>query len=207
MEAERDATQKSSMRIYSFNLDNHILPEFGAIPYVISTARILNGVEAAVDRRWISENPAHRIRIRETDSKREPRFYRPAEIRLLLEKLADPCRAMVAIAVLTRLRIGEILALRWKRVDPLAEALEVAETYSSGGFGLPKARSSRRIIPMSATLVGIFKQLRSPGFTPGALVFCTLKGTPLNPRILYNRELAPACEAIGEPGVSLGFWT
>ena len=219
--------RKSSMRIYTFNLDNHILPEFGLIPLrdlnrshvesclsklqrkgnAVSTLRSVRAtfstvLEAAVDRRWISENPAHRIRIRESDSKREPRFYRPAEIRLLLEKLADPCRAIVAIAVLTGLRIGEILALRWKRVDLLAETLEVAESYSSGEFGPPKTRSSRRIIPMSATLVGIFKQLRPTGCTPEALVLCTSKGTPLNPQNLYNRELAPACDAIGNPPVS-----
>lgn len=159
-------------------------------------------LEAAVGRRFISDNPAHRIRIREADSKREPRFYRPAEIRRLLEKLEDPCRTVVSIAVLTGLRIGEILALRWKRVDLLRETLEVAETYSSGEFGPPKTRSSRRVIPMSASLVGIFKQFRPTGCEPESLVFATWKGTPLNAKNLYNRQLAPACDAIELPRVS-----
>jgi integrase len=34
------------------------------------------------------------------------------------------------------------------------------------------------------------------------LVFCTLKGTPLNSKNLYNRELAPACDGIKQPRVS-----
>ena len=219
--------RKSSMRIYQFNLDQHILPTFGVTPlrdlsrahiesclsglqrkgYAVSTLRSVRAtfstvLEAAVGRRFISDNPAHRIRIREADTKQEPRFYRPADVRRLLEKLEDPCRAVVAIAVLTGLRIGEILALRWKRVDLLNETLKVAETYSSGEFGPPKTRSSRRIIPMSATLVGMFKQLRPAGCEPEALVFATWKGTPLNAKNLYNRQLAPACDAIELPRVS-----
>jgi len=219
--------RKSSMRVYQFNLDQHILPVFGAIPvrdlsrahiesclsgmqrkgYAVSMLRSVRAtfstvLEAAAGRRFISDNPAHRIRIRDADSKREPRFYRPAEVRRLLEKLEDPCRAIVAIAVLTGLRIGEILALRWKRVDLLNETLEVAETYSSGEFGPPKTRSSRRVIPMSATLTGVFKQLRPTGCESANLVFATWKGTPLNSKKLYNRHLAPACDAIEQPRIS-----
>lgn len=123
-------------------------------------------------------------------------------MRRLLEKLEDPCRAIVAIAVLTGLRIGEILALRWKRVDFLNETLEVAETYSSGEFGPPKTRSSRRVIPMSATLSGTFKQLRPTSCDPESLVFATWKGTPLNDKNLYNRHLAPACDGIDRPRIS-----
>lgn len=33
-------------------------------------------------------------------------------------------------------------------------------------------------------------------------MFRTSKGTPLNPKNLYNRELAPACDQIGLPRVS-----
>src|SRR5262249_15999339 len=38
--------------------------------------------------------------------------------------------------------------------------------------------------------------------TPDNLVFRTAKGTPLNDKNLYNRELAPACDRIKEPRVS-----
>jgi len=219
--------RKSSMRIYSFNLDNHILPAIGAIPlrdigrahiedvlsklqqkgYAVSTLRSVRAtfstvLESGAGRRYITDNPAHRIRIREADSRREPRYYRPKEVRMLLSKLNDPCNAIVSIAVLTGLRIGEILGLRWKRVDLLHGMMEVAETYSSGEFGPPKTRSSRRTIPISTSLVEIFKRLRPLSCEPETLVFTTAKGTPLNPKNLYNRELAPASDAIGLPRVS-----
>jgi integrase len=109
---------------------------------------------------------------------------------------------IVSIAVLTGLRIGEILGLRWKRIDLLHSMMEVAETYSSGEFGPPKTRSSRRTIPISSSLVEIFKRLRPLSCEPETLVFTTAKGTPLNSKNLYNRELAPASDAIGLPRVS-----
>ncbi len=102
------------------------------------------------------------------------------------------------------MRIGEILALRWKRIDTLRGTIEVAENYSCGEFVTPKTKSSRRVIPMSSALMGVLEKHRAEGSecSPEALVFCTSKGTPLNSKNLYNRELAPACDQIGQPRVS-----
>jgi integrase len=102
------------------------------------------------------------------------------------------------------MRIGEILALRWKRIDSLRGTIEVAENYSCGEFVTPKTKSSRRVIPMSSVLTGVLEKHRGEGGTcsPEALVFCTSKGTPLNAKNLYNRELAPACDRTEQPRVS-----
>jgi hypothetical protein len=80
--------------------------------------------------------------------------------------------------------------------------LGVAETYSDGEFGPPKTRSSRRTIPISSSLIEIFKRLRPLSCEPETLVFMTAKATPLNCKNLYNRELAPASDAIGLPRAS-----
>jgi integrase len=111
---------------------------------------------------------------------------------------------VVRVAVLTGLRIGEILALRWKRVDLLRGTIEVAETYSDGHFGSPKTRSSHRVIPMGETLSKTLALHRSRSILadPEHLVFATSRGTPLNSKNLYNRVLAPACDRIKEPRVS-----
>jgi integrase len=219
--------RNSSMRIYEYNLEKHVLPSFGEVPvrdlsrghiesclsalrqegYAVSTLRSVRAafstvLEAAVSRQLISDNPAHGLRIREADSRPERRFYRQADVRRLLDKLEEPCRSVVVVAVLTGLRIGEILALRWKRVDLLNQTLEVAETFSSGEFGPPKTRSSRRVIPMSAALVGTLKHLRPAGCDPESLVFSTRGGVPLNPKNLYNRQLAPTCDRIKLPRIS-----
>jgi integrase len=219
--------RNSTMRMYSFNLEKYVLPMFGQVPlqevnrshiesclsrlrqkgHAVSTLRnvrsAISGVlDSAVDRQFITYNSAHRIRLREAGSKTERRYYRAPDIRLLLSKLDEPCRSVVLIAVSTGLRIGEILALRWKRVDLLRGTLEVAETYSSGEFGPPKTRSSRRTIPISSSLLESFKALRPANCDAESLVFATSRGTPLDPHNLYSRVLAPACDSLERPRVS-----
>jgi integrase len=78
---------------------------------------------------------------------------------MLLSVLTEPCVSVVvvAVAVLTGMRNGEILALRWKRIDLLGATLEVAKNYSSGEFGSPKTRSSRRVIPVSSALRSVLE--------------------------------------------------
>jgi integrase len=221
--------KRSSVRYYSFQLEKHILPGLGLIAvYDLDRAQIesclsevkrkgyasatLRGVRAtlsavlqtAVEQQYLEENPAHGIRLRETDTKRERRFYSPQEVRHLLRELDEPCRMIVLVAVLTGMRIGEILALRWKRVDLLRGTIEVAETFSEGEFGPPKTRSSFRVIPMSSSLSAAIQVHRSKALRklPDDLVFSTAKGTPLSPKNLYNRELAPACDRTNQPRVS-----
>lgn len=220
------ALKKSSMRIYGFQLERHIFPALGSMPlrdinrgqieaclsnmkrkgHATSTLRNIRAtistvLQTAVDHGFLAQNPAHGIRIREADTKKERRFYSPAEMRKLLAVLSEPCRS---VAVLTGMRIGEILALRWKRIDLLRGTLEVAENYSCGEFVTPKTRSSRRVIPISSALVGVLQKHRSEGKSsvPEDLVFQTSKGTPLNAKNLYNRDLAPACDQIEQPRVS-----
>jgi integrase len=102
------------------------------------------------------------------------------------------------------MRIGEILALRWKRLDLERGTIEVAETFSNGCFGTPKTRSSRRVIPMSSVAREAIKAHRatSARTAPDDLAFSTRNGTPLSPKNLYNRVLAPACDVICMPRVS-----
>lgn len=102
------------------------------------------------------------------------------------------------------MRIGEILGLRWKRVDLLRKTLEVAETFSDGDFGTPKTNSSNRVLPISSSLSEVLEAHRSgqKSCGPDDLLFTTPRGTPLNSKNLYNRELAPACDRTGQPRVS-----
>jgi integrase len=125
-------------------------------------------------------------------------------VRHLLRELTEPCRTVVLLAVLTGMRIGEALALRWKRVDMVHGTLEIAETFSDGQFGSSKTHSSNRVIPMSTALRVVLESNRARRLSsaPDDLVFCTPKGTPLSSKNLYNRVLAPACDRLKLPRVS-----
>jgi excisionase family DNA binding protein len=223
------ALKKSSVKFYNLQLGRHILPAFGSsticeinrvqIEALLSGLKqkghangMLRGVrstfstvfQAAVRRGYLDKNPAHGIRIRATAPQIERRFYFPAQIRQLLPELTKPCSTVVQLAVLTGLRIGEILALRWKRVDLLRRTIEVAESYSDGDFGTPKTRSSNRVIPISGFLRRLLESHRAKAkrTAPDDLVLCMRSGAPLNQKNLYHRVLGPACDRIQQPRVS-----
>jgi integrase len=161
-------------------------------------------LQTAVERGYVERNVAHGIRIRSTGVRIERCFYSPAQVQQLLPELSESCRTVVQVAVSTGLRIGKILALRWKRIDLFRGTLEVAETFSDSQFGSPKARSSHRVIPISSALQNVFISYRPVAieFMSDRLVFSTRRGTPLSSKNLYNRELAPACDRIKQPRVS-----
>ncbi len=223
------ALNTSSARIYQFNLDKYVMPVLGRMrlcdvtrgtiqhslltlkqkgyaPSTLHSIRvtIAKVLQTAVDSGYLEHNPAQRIQIGERETNTPRVFLTPSQIQSLLAKLEEPCRAVVLTAILTGMRIGEILALRWNRVDFLRGSLEIAETYSDGQFGTPKTRSSRRVIPMSSALSKALELRRARCIhkEPGDLVFCTSKGTPLSPKNLYNRALAPTCDQLKLPRVS-----
>ena len=224
------ALKPSSVRIYQFNLDKYVLPTLGPLRlcevnratiqhlllalkhegYASSTlhsirvtiARVLH---TAVEAGYLERNPAHGIQIGGREPKKRSRVLGPEQMQQLLLRLPEPCRTVVLTALLAGLRIGEILALRWKRLDFLRGSIEVLETYSDAqGFGTPKTRSSERVIPMSSALRQALEGHRTVCTyrEPEDLVFCTNKGTPLSPKNLYNRALAPACDELGLPRIS-----
>ena len=223
------ALKPSSARFYQYRLDKYILPVLGSCRICdVSRTRIqafllerkregyanstIHGIrttlakvlDVAVESGYFERNPAHGIKTGEREARQEKRFLTPAQIRALLPALSEPCRTIVLVAVLTGMRIGEILALRWKRLDLVRGTMEVAETFSDGCFGTPKTRSSRRVIPMSRAMREAFEAHSATSLRTASedLVFSTSRGTPLSSKNLYNRVLAPACDAIRIPRVS-----
>ena len=223
------ALKPRSSRIYKFNLDKYILPILGsqrlcdlsqaAIQQLLMSMRrkgysgstlhsvhvtLAKVLQTAVDNGYLDRNPARGIKIGDRGQRKQRTFLEPSQIQRLLAALSEPCRMVVMTAVLTGMRIGEILALRWGRLNFQHGTIEVSETYSDGQFGTPKTRSSRRAIPMSLALQEAFKLYRVPcgRSAPQDLVFCTTKGTPLSPKNLRNRALAPTCDALSLPRVS-----
>jgi integrase len=223
------ALKPSSASYYNFQLDKHILPTLGSYRlcdvnrpmiqqfllerkrkgYSSSTVHgihttLAKVLQSAVEHGYLEINPARAIQIGEREPKRERTLLSPVQVQVLLQNLAEPCRTIVLTAVLTGMRIGEILALRWKRLDFLRATIEVAETFSDGHFGTPKTKSSRRVIPMSATLGDALTahKLNCRWTKPEDPVFSTPKGTPLSAKNLYNRVLAPTCDRTGLPRIS-----
>jgi integrase len=102
---------------------------------------------------------------------------------------------------LTGLRIGELLALRWRDIDLNGGLLRVCRTVYEGHFDEPKTRSSNRTVPLSVKGVEILSCMRPKVADPDELVFGTQKGTPLCRRNLTNRQLVPVCDELKIPKI------
>lgn len=149
-------------------------------------------------------NPASAVELPEKRPASEKRVLMPEQIAQLLEVLREPTRTMVLLAVLTGLRVGEILALRWQDVDLATAQLRVLQAVYRGCLGSPKTKGSRRTVPLPEAAVRALKVVtgRTSEQNGDSLVFPSRKGTPLNDTNLLLRHLKPAARAIGAPWVS-----
>jgi integrase len=210
------ATQKS----YSLLLRTHLLPRFRdsrlcdiarAQVQQFVTSKLKDGdawettnhfrtllskiMGTAVSWNYLSDNPVRGVKMPERTLKRPHRFLTMDEVRRLIAASEEPVRTIVMLATITGLRIGEILGLRWGRINLAVGTLRVEETCYHGRFGTPKTKASRRELPLPSAVVQalLAHRSRSSSTSEEALVFCTSNGTPLASNNLRKRQLRPAC--------------
>jgi len=120
----------------SWKTIKHIRTVFGSI------------IEAAVRDELLISNPVRRTRLPRRGPTEEPLPIAPATLHNLIQSLAEPSRSIAALLVMTGLRIGELLALRWQDVDLQKGFLSVRQTVYEGHFDEPKSKRSKRCIPL-----------------------------------------------------------
>jgi integrase len=154
--------------------------------------------------RWgyLQSNPAKGAQVPALVDTRERLTLIPQQVRALLGELVEPFRTMVLLAVLSGLRRGELLGLRWKSVDFVDGSIPVVESNYHGRSSQPKTRASRRKVFVDAVVLDALARLRPANTQPDDLVFHTERGTVLNPENVRNRVLVPACRRAGIPIVS-----
>ena len=147
---------------------------------------------------YIEANPVRLTKLPRRLRSRQKSVLTPEQLRLLLARLSEPTRSLVFLLALTGLRVGELLALRWRNVDLDAGWLRVEETVYEGHFDEPKSRHSIRLLPLGPIAIAVLsdRHTKAPR-DPGALVFSSEKGTVLDRRTLLSRHLKPAAVAAG----------
>jgi integrase len=155
-----------------------------------------------VEWQFLSDNPASKIKLPPT-KRREPPFITGQQFQSLLVALPVKVRLMVLLAMMTSMRIGEIVGLRWGRLDLQNGVIRVIETVYRGQFSTVKTRRSERQIPMSPIVflaLSKWRKLRSGD--PEDLVFATRNNKPLSDGNLLRRTIYPACDRLQIPRVS-----
>jgi integrase len=150
--------------------------------------------------------------VRDTDRRRVPPprvldFYSPDEIEAIARALANgfhrPAvlargelelfederdREAVRVASYCGLRLGELLALRWRDVDWTGSALTISRSLSSGIEGPTKSGHIRRVPLADQPAAALDRLSRRRDFTSADdYVFCNALGRPLDGSALRRR--------------------
>jgi integrase len=174
----------STMRSYRANHRNQIEPRLGERPvskvtqgdverFIADCVRgglapktvnnclgLLYGIfELAIKRGWAHENRCKCVEKPKVEEDTDIHFLDQEEVEALLRAAPDTefgavQRALYLAAVMTGMRQGELLALRWIDVDWRARRIRVRRNYVRGEFGTPKTRRSSRSIPLADRLGG-----------------------------------------------------
>ena len=172
-----------------------------------------------VRRETLSRNPADAVdlpKVRRT----EPQAWDSDQMQTFLAHLAatrpvgDPDATAWRLMLATGMRRGEILGLRWDRVDLVGSSLVVDNTRVMTRAGVidttPKSEAGHRRIRLDAATVDSLAHLRDAqeasadilGAWPSPYVATQLDGVPIHPRA-FLRRLNRAQDDAGLPRVNL----
>jgi hypothetical protein len=101
-------------------------------------------------------------------------------------------RTLVALALLTGLRGGELFALRWWDVDEANRSLQVRAAVYEGVFDDPKTTAGLRTIPLPDAALRLLAAWKARTKTTAAheLIFSIVSGKPISPNNVFRRWLA-----------------
>lgn len=218
--------RKGTLEQYTGHIHNHLLPFFGnlkvdAITYP-AVLKFMNNSKAspATVRKilttlnsimthcircgYIDRNPVQYVeRPKRNNGEREQiSVFKSGEIQALLEAGKDmKFRVLLLFSVLTGVRQGEALAVRWGDIDWQRSQVDIRRTFNRGEFYAPKSETSIRSVDLGPTLVQELKEWRllSPHSRDEDLIFASSVGTPMNRGNLLRRLYVPALKAAKVP--------
>jgi integrase len=167
---------------------------------------VLGGVLGYATRRgMLAANPVARLERgeRPQPERREMRILDQDGIARLLDAAAPTYRPLLATAVFTGLRLGELLGLTWADLDLDMGLVRVRKQLDRSGERVrPKTPFAAREVELMPALVRVLRTHRERRFALGHasaedFVFGTVRGTPFHYRNVVRRGLDAALDQAG----------
>ncbi len=151
---------------------------------------LLNGIFRRARKVWkLPQNPIADIDRLPVAKRTDIEFYSPEEVHALVRASGDEQDgALFLTAAMTGLRMGELLALRWRDVDFAAQTMRVTASYTVGTLGTPKSGLGRAVPlvdEVAQALARLGRRERWAG--PDDLVFVGMTGEFLDGSALRRR--------------------
>jgi len=161
----------------------------------------------ACRKRYIDYNPVRDLEKPKGQSEKkdddELVILTPNQIQDLLGATSNPkYETLFMTAIMTGMREGETLGLKWNDVDWVNSQIHVKRTFNHGRFYEPKTKTSKRKIDMAPHLATQLKkwQLACPPNSPN-LVFPNGNGKPMSADNLVKRHFHPALKRANLPKI------
>lgn len=221
LEYKKPNLRESTYIQYQGHVDNHLNPFFGKAkisridfdsiekyifcshktgtnPATLNKTLITLGsiLKYAVKKKYINANPIHEVEKQKAVSSVTGKinFLTPDEINSLFENTDAPkFKTLFMMAVLTGMRQGELLGLKWDDIDFGANQAHVKRTFNYGKFHEPKTPASYRSIDLSPALMHELKKwkmARPPNVLD--LVFPSENGKAIDYHNMVKRYFHPA---------------
>jgi integrase len=153
--------------------------------------------------RSLDSNPAEGVKLPKLVCKIKPWALSPVQAGRLLAMLKDKPRARAAVwlLIVTGIRRGEYLAIRWQNVDEQRAVLKVTEAFYRGHLDTPKTEASVREVALDSTALQLLRdwKAKSPRTARTDLIFGTRSGKPDRPENLLYKHVFPACDELKIP--------
>lgn len=136
--------------------------------------------------------------------KEAARFFTADEARQIIAAAGQPFRTIFAIAAMTGMRVGEILALQTIDLDFERRMIHVRRSVWQGQIQTVKSKASKAPVPMpDALFVMIKTYLESWQPNPTKLLFMNRRGRPYSANKVVQKALWPLLEKLNIPKCGL----